>query len=110
MKPKPRDRNFLTVVGAIDDGSLAAMPNCGNIPLDVIMVAVETIVADFMLILKTADTHEQRCQFLDILLSIAHKAHILLQNCDPDIHEAAELLTDVTANLIGRLYQLLQLY
>lgn len=105
MRPIPRDRSHLTVDGAVGE-SLAAIPECENIPLDLLRLAIEMLsgrlVTDYIHELETLNVHDK--WFLDILLSIAHKAHVLLQNRDPEIRTAAELLTDVTAHLIGRLY------
>lgn len=105
MRPKPRDPSPLTVDGAVEE-CLAAMPECENVPLNILRLATEMLsgrmVADYIRELETLNVHDK--WFLDILLSMAHKAHVLLQNRDPDIRNAAELLTDVTAHLIGRLY------
>lgn len=44
---------------------------------------------------------------LDSLLVLAHVAHRFLRNGDPDVRAAAELLTSGTAQLIGRLYDMM---
>ncbi|VVC38657.1 Hypothetical protein CINCED_3A008650 [Cinara cedri] len=107
MKPKPRNQSPASVSGA-NDGSMRAMPDTGNVLLEMMRHVFELltgpIVADFMSSLETVAARRQRSRFLDFLLAIAHKTHILLSNHDPEVRNAAELLTDVTAHLIVRLY------
>lgn len=53
---------------------------------------------------STNGTRDQRRYVLDSLVNMAHVGHRYLRHGDPEVREAADLLTTGTAYLIGRMY------
>lgn len=63
-------------------------------------------VTDAVAAMATANDvlRARRHMLLDSLVDMAHVAHHFLRHNDPDVRQAAEVLTTGTAHLIGRMY------
>lgn len=76
--------------------------------LELMRFAVEQMYeqADWVYELETSTngTRDQRRYVLDSLVNMAHVGHRYLRHGDPEVREAADLLTTGTAYLIGRMY------
>lgn len=77
-------------------------------PLELMRFAVGQMYeqAEWVHELETSSnsTRDQRRMVLDSLVDMAHAGHRFLRHDDPDVQEAADLLTTGTAYLIGRMY------
>lgn len=97
---------------AVDGNEAEADPAAG--PLELLWFNTERLRvhgAWVQLVMENAhpevrqhDFGEMRCMVLESLLIMSHTAHSYLRHHDADVREAAETLTTVAAELIGRIF------